>query len=323
MTSKDRVLLVGGTGFLGYYAVQALLARGWMVTAVGLPPEPPPDLFPVSVKVVLKNVDTASDEELLDLLRGHTALVYAAGMDDRVIPRKPSYPKLYHANVEAPRRLFQFAVQAGVQRAVVLGSYYSNFNRLWPDKKLAERHPYIRSRVDQEKELTSITGLEVCVLELPYIFGALPVPGWKPLWVPLISYLRSMKTIFYMKGGTACVSARTVGQAVLYALEHGQAGVCYPIGDENLTWTEMLVRLAAADGLHIRVILVPAWLIGLGLNGVWLFHRLQGREGGLDLRFFASIQTAETYLDPEPSRQALGYQTGGLDEAFRETLASC
>lgn len=107
MTSQNNVLLVGGTGFLGYYAVQALLARGWGITAVGLPPEPPADLFPASVEIVLKNIDTASDEELLGLLTGHTALVYAAGMDDRILPKRPSYPNLYHANVEIPLRLFR------------------------------------------------------------------------------------------------------------------------------------------------------------------------------------------------------------------------
>jgi len=323
MTTQNDVLLIGGTGFLGYFAVQALLARDWRITAVGPPPEPPADLFPASVKIVLKNIDTASDEELLGLLTGHTALVYAAGMDDRVLPKRPSYPKLYHANVEIPLRLFRLAVQAGVQRAVVLGSYFSYFNRVWPEKKLDERHPYIRSRIEQEKQLTSIDGLEVCVLELPYVFGAFPVPGWKPLWAPLISYIGSMKTIFYMTGGTACVSARTVGQAVLSALERGKAGEFYPIGDENLTWTEMLVRLARVGGWQIRVIPLPNWLISLVLNGIWFFHWLQGRESGLDPRFLTPLQTAKTYLDPEPSRSALGYQTEGLDEAFRETVAAC
>jgi nucleoside-diphosphate-sugar epimerase len=102
-----------------------------------------------------------------------------------VTPKKPAYPKFRRANVETPLRLFQLAAQAGVERAVVLGSYFVHFDRLWPKLKLAERHPYIRSRVEQEKALTSIPGLETCVLELSYIFGALPFHGWKLLWTPL------------------------------------------------------------------------------------------------------------------------------------------
>ncbi|HTX93006.1 MAG TPA: NAD-dependent epimerase/dehydratase family protein [Anaerolineales bacterium] len=323
MTTRKNVFVVGGTGFLGYHAILEFLRDGWSVTAIGLPPAPPPDLYPRSVKVILKNLDKATDEELLALLHGHDALVFAAGLDDRYTPKKPSYPKFHHANVEVPVRLLNLAKQAGVKRAAVLGSYFVHFDRLWPEMKLSERHPYIRSRLEQEKAVTSIPGLAVNVLELPYIFGSLPVRGWKPLWAPLVKYLRAAKTIFYMRGGTACITAETVGKAILGAVKFGEAGKTYPIGDENLSWTELLTRLAAADNRQVRVVALPAWLVRLGLDGMWLLHQIQGREGGLDPRFFAPLQTAKTFLDPQPSRQALHYETGGLNEAFRKTVEAC
>lgn len=318
-----RVFIAGGTGFLGYHAIQEFIAKGWEVTAMGLPPAPPANLYPAGVKVVLQPLDSATDEELLALLKGHTALVFAAGLDDRSVTKKPSYPKFIHANVEAPLRLFQLAVKAGIQRAVVLGSYFAYFNRIWPEMKLAEHHPYIRSRFEQEKALTSVPGLEACVLELPYIFGNFPLPGWKPLWTPLVRYQRSSRLVFYMKGGTACVSARTVGRAVAAAAERGEAGARYPIGQENLTWTEMLTRLAAADGRQVRVAALPRGLIHAAMQGVHLWHTVKGRESGLNLRYFAALQTAETFLDPDASRRALGYEAGDLEEAFRQTVEAC
>ena len=42
MTGRQRVFIVGGTGFLGYHAARELLAKGVSVTALGLPPAPPP-----------------------------------------------------------------------------------------------------------------------------------------------------------------------------------------------------------------------------------------------------------------------------------------
>lgn len=319
-----RVFIVGGTGFLGYHAIQEFFAKGWEVTALGLPPAPPANLFPATVKVVLQSLDSATDEELLILLKGHDVLVFAAGLDDRSITMKPSYPKFIHANVETPLRLFHLAVKAGIKRAVVLGSYFAYFNRIWPEMKLAERHPYIRSRYEQEKALTSVPGMDACVLELPYIFGVFPVPGWKPLWTPLVQYVRSMKTLFYMRGGTTCISARVVGRAIVAAAERGKAGEFYPIGQENLTWPKMLNRLAAADGLLIRrVLILPTWLIHIAMQGVLFSHNLKGTEGGLDLRYFTPLQTAETYIDPEVSRIALGYELDNLDVSFRETVAAC
>jgi dihydroflavonol-4-reductase len=323
MDSSKRVIVVGGTGFLGYHAIQEFLKNGWGVTALGLPPEPPPNLYPTAVKIILQNLEALSDEELLTILRGHDVLVFAAGLDDRVTPRRPAYPKYYHANVEVPVKLLTLAKQAGVARAVVLGSYFAHFNRLWPDLKLAERHPYIRSRVEQEKAVMSIPGMDVDVLELPYIFGSMPVRGWKPLWTPLVKYIRSTNTLFYMNGGTTCITAETVGQAVYGAVERGHASTCYPIGGENLTWAEMLTRLAAADGCQVRVVTLPTFLVKFGLMIVWLFDWLKGKESGLDYLHFASLQTANTFIDPEPSSRALGYDPGGLDGAFRKTVEAC
>ena len=312
MSTSKHVIVIGGTGFLGFHAIQEFLAKGWNVTALGLPPAPHADpsavtsgqtIYPDTVKVIHRNLDETSDADLLALLHGHNALVFAAGVDDRITPKKPAYPFFHHANVEVCVRVLKLAEKAGITRAVVLGSYFAHFNRLWPELRLAERHPYIRSRVEQEKAVTAIPGLHVDVLELPYIFGGMPVLGWKPIWTPLVKYIRSTRTVFYMKGGSACITAKTVGQAVVGALEHGQAGRCYPIGDENLTWSEMLCRLAVADGRHIRVVSLPTWLIKISLFGLWFIQLLMGREAGLDPRYFASLQTAASSCAASPRRR--------------------
>ena len=139
-----RVFVVGGTGFLGYHAIQEFLARGWGVTALSLPPAPPTGLYPAAVTLVLQNLDQTSDANLPTRLSGPEALVFAAGLDDRHTPAKPAYAKFYQANVAALARLLTVAKEAGVKRAVVLGSYFAYFTRLWPELKFAERHPDIR-----------------------------------------------------------------------------------------------------------------------------------------------------------------------------------
>jgi dihydroflavonol-4-reductase len=323
MSSVKTVIVIGGTGFLGYHAVNELSARGWDVTALGLPSSSTASLLSHAGRVVLRDLAASSDADLMALLKGQDALVFAAGMDDRISPKKPAYPIFKEANVNGSLRVLRLGKSAGIQRAVVLGSYFAHFNRIWPELRLAERHPYIRSRVEQEVAVVSIPGLSVSVLELPYIFGGIPSPGWKSLWMPLVKYIRSTPVVLYMKGGSACITAKSVGQAVVGALEWGEAGKCYPIGGENLTWSELLTRLAAADSRQIRVLSLPSWLIKIGMYAIWLSYQFQGREGGLDPRYFASLQMAETFLDPRPSQEALGYQTGGLDQAFQETILSC
>jgi dihydroflavonol-4-reductase len=140
--------------------------------------------------------------------------------------------------------------------------------------------------------------------------------------MPLLKYIRSTPVVLYMKGGSACIAAKSVGQAIAGALELRETGNFYPVGDQNLTWSELLTRLAAADGRKIRVVSLPTWLVKFGLYGLWLVHQCQGREGGLDPRYFAPLQTAETFIDPHLSMSVLGYQTGALDQAFQETISS-
>ncbi len=318
-----RVLVVGGTGFLGWHAVQEFLQRGYRVRVAALPPLPVENLFPAGVDLHLTDIFTLSEEALLDLLAGQDALVFAAGVDDRVLPRKPAYPFFYQGNVAGPARLFRLARQAGIQRAVLLSSYFVHFADLWPKRKLAERHPYIRSRIEQIQACiqAGAPGMDVMILGLPYIFGAMT--GRTPLWKPLIDYLRASRIILYPRGGTACVSVQSVARAIVGAVERGQGGAYYLIGDKNLSWKQMLLELAQALGVKRTILSLPTPLVRFMLLAVKGWHALHGRESGLDPAYLADLQAIETFFDPEPARRALGFEPGDLNLAFAETVRAC
>ena len=46
--------------------------------------------------------------------------------------------------------MLRIAKESGVRHAVICGSYFSYFAKIWPEKELTKWHHYIRSRVDQE-----------------------------------------------------------------------------------------------------------------------------------------------------------------------------
>jgi nucleoside-diphosphate-sugar epimerase len=83
------------------------------------------------------------------MLTGTEGLIFAAGVDDRVVPKAPAWEFFRRGNVEATRRIVRFARQAGLGHMVVFSSYFVAFNRLWPLLKMAETHPYLSSRVAQ------------------------------------------------------------------------------------------------------------------------------------------------------------------------------
>ena len=314
-----NVLIVGGTGFLGYHATHELLRRGHSVTALGRRTAPS-DLFPSSVVVKAADVNQLSDDAVQELVKGHDAVVYAAGMDAGVPARKPAYEMFYNENVIAPARFFKLSRQAGAMRGVLCGSYFCHFDRIWPELRLAEHHPYIRSRREQEKatlEAASPT-LDLMILELPFIFGA--TPGRVPLWSPLVRYARSPFPLFFTRGGTNMVAVSHVAEAIAGALEQGQGGGKYLVGEENLTWSEFFTRIARMMGKERNVITLPTAPVRLLLMAAQLSYTLRGLEPGLYPAEYVKVQTANTFFDPAPSRTALGYGQGGLNSAFQDTI---
>jgi dihydroflavonol-4-reductase len=318
------ILIIGGTGFLGYHAAQEFLRHGHTVSVLALPPVPAPGLFPEGVRLHLADMDRLNRRELESLLAGKDGVLFAAGADDRVIPAAPAYPFFYHANVEACVRTLRLAREAGVRRGVLLGSYFAHFDRTRPELQLAERHPYIRSRKEQEEQAIRATmpELQLVILELPYVFGSMP--GRIPLWLPLVNYVRSARVLFYPRGGTNMIAVRHVGEAIIGAMERGEGGARYLIGDENLSWKNFLGRLAVrATGKRKRVITIPTLLFRLFMQAVARRHKAAGKESGLQPVAFTGLMTADTFFDPEPVRQTLGFGRGGLDEALSDTVAAC
>lgn len=318
-----KILIIGGTGFLGYHASLKLIEHGHTVTIVALPPMPAEGLFPPDIKIHLADINQMSDENVQALLSGQDALIFAAGVDDRATPKKPAYPFFYKHNVESVQRLFSLARQSGVKRGVVLGSYFVAFHRFWPELRLTEHHPYIRSREEQERIAIEAGGdsMAVMIVELPYIFGSMP--GRTPMWKPLVDYLRSGFPIFYPRGGTTCVTVQQVAEAIRGAVEHGEAGVRYPIGGENLTWVDLLRRLGKYAGLTKKVITLPDWVVRVGTFLLKSAHAIRGLESGLDPIEFVKIQTANTFLDIKQAQKVLGYSNGDIDKALEETVIAC
>ena len=56
-----RILIIGGTGFIGYHALKEALKRGHEVSVLALPPVPADDLLPQNVEITLSDLNTLSE----------------------------------------------------------------------------------------------------------------------------------------------------------------------------------------------------------------------------------------------------------------------
>lgn len=317
-----RVFMIGGTGLLGSEAARELIARGHDVTTLALPGLPPGAQLPETMQLHFGNYLACSDDALVSLMHGADAFVFAAGVDERVEAPAPAYAFFAARNNAPLERLLRLAKTAGVKHAVVLGSYFTYFDRMWPEQQLARWHPYIRSRVDQARlaYAEATPEFDVAVLELPYIFGS--QPGRKPVWVFLVELLRKMPlATFYPKGGTAMVTVRQCAQAIAGALEQNRGAHAYPLGWFNLTWKAWLKMVHRALGQpHRPVVTIPDWMfkIGAGMRERAAVRR--GAEGGLDLVRFASVMSAHTFIDRELAAVPLGVTDDDLEKAVSDSI---
>lgn len=261
-----HVFIVGGTGLLGYASALELIRRGNKVSALALPPLPQGLTIPPEMKIVFGNYIDMTDDALKAQMTGCDALVFAAGIDERVEFPSPVYDAYHKYNIEPVKRFLRISKEIGIQKAVIMGSYFTHFDKIWPELRLAEKHPYIRSRREQERTALNFNSekMAVMVLELPYIFGT--QPGRKPVRTFLIETIKKMKfATFFMKGGTTMVTVNQVAQAVAGALERPEGGTSYPVGWYNMTWKELFAVFHKHMGIPKRKFLtLPNWLVRLG-----------------------------------------------------------
>ena len=314
-----KVFLIGGTGLLGSACAAELIKRGHEVRAIAL--QPVPDGLPPSMELNIQNYLTLSDEGLRAYFDGCEGFVFASGIDERITGPSPIYDFYNKYNLTPLERILRIAKECGVKHSVICGSYFSYFDKLWPKMELSRWHPYIRSRVDQEKMALSFAdeNFSVAIMELPYIFGT--QAGREPVWTIIVKAVRSMKgATMYPKGGTTMVTRRQVAQAMAGALDKTKGGQCWPVGWNNMLWTDLLKIVHRNMGMPKRkIITIPNWLLTLGIKSMEKKIMSEG-EGGMYMPKFAEIQSAQTYIDKSLACVPLGVEDDDIEAAIGESI---
>ena len=320
-----KVFIIGGTGLLGSEGARELIARGHEVKTLARRAPSKDAGLPEGMEIIPGNYMDMSDDELRALMKGCEGFIFAAGVDERVEGPAPIYDLFKKFNIDTTDRLLKLAKECGVKHAVVCGSYFAYFDKIWPEKKLSQYHPYIRSRRDQEAVAMSYADdtFDVAVLELPYIFGT--QPGRKPVWVFLVENIRSMKGVtMWPKGGSTMVTIRQVGQALAGALERNRGGNCYPIGWYNMTWKEMLKICHKYLGCpDKRIVTIPNWMYAMGGKKLKKEQETRGIEGGLDMVKFTDLQCANQFIDINLGCVPLGVTEDDIDAAIGDSIRLC
>lgn len=240
----NRILIVGGTGLTGAHAALHLRDLGHDVSIMS---RTAPELQCLSgFKHIAANY--IDNDVPAETLGEFDSLVFAAGADIRLYnPEEDEDAFFTRVNTEAIPAFFSSARNAGIGRAVYIGTYYP---QVVPEA--IETSAYVRSRhlADRGVRELDSESFRVCSLNAPFILGH--VPGLDlPHIAALVQYAQGRLEglpLVAPAGGVNHISSQSMSEAIAAALDHGRGGHAYLVGDENLSWKAYLEMYFEAAG---------------------------------------------------------------------------
>ncbi len=315
---QHRVLVIGGTGFIGSYIVKECLKQNYSVTILSRSGKGAFDCEYLQGDILEL---TSADYE--PLLQGIDKIVFAAGADERSGLEEDPYGFYYKNNIEPCIELFTAARKSQVSHAVLLNSVFTMMHRLYPDLELADKHPYIRSRVKQSQVSHDLAHNHFVLtsIEVPWVFG-LPGSG-QSQWFELVQYARNSSPLFSCQGGASIVAIESLAEACVAALSKPARSSSLPVADTYLSFDEMLELICDySDRTKPRIVRVDEDAFQDIMSASGLIFALFGMRSGIELRHAPELVTLEIKVDITESQSLLGYSTGTALPALKAVVNS-
>lgn len=227
-------------------------------------------------------------------------------------PEVDGLSEFIRVNAQGTSSLAREAAAKGVRRPIFISSIGVNGNSsaapFTEEDPPAPVEPYAVSKLQAEtvlREICAETGMEVVIIRPPLVYGA-NAPGNFGLLVKALARQVPLP-LGAVKNRRSFVAIDNLVDLILICIDHpAAANQVFLVGDgEDLSTTELLVRLGDALGTPARLLPVPQKLMSFGL-------RVLGKTD-LSRRLFGSLQVDITMV-----RNVLGWSPPvSVDEGLR------
>ncbi len=240
----NKILVIGGAGFVGRHIVARLVDRGLRATVPTRHRARARHLIMLPTVEVVES-DVSRDDTLDQLLRGHDAVINLVGIlqGSRGTPYGPEFAR---AHVELPRRIVAGCTRAGIRR-------YLHMSALGADPKGPSM--YQRSKGDGEAVVRA-SSLDWTIFQPSVIFG--PEDRFLNTFATLARFFPAIPI-----GGADVrfqpVWIGDVADAFVHALDNRHTfGQAYELAGPRIYTLRELVQFAAAASGHPRpVVALP------------------------------------------------------------------
>ena len=316
-----RVLVTGGTGFIGSHSVAALLSQGIQVRLLVRSHERVVrSLSPLGVADVESVLgDVTAPESVAEAMAGCDALLHAAAIysfDARAAAR------MREVNVRGTEIVLGAAVRAGLDPIVHISSYAALLPPggavLTPDSAVTRpQGAYCRSKADSERVARRYQeqGAPV-VITYP---GAVIGPHDPYLGESNRIIVELATTGLAMRGGGPWVDVRDVAKVHAAVMEPGRGPRRYMITGHYIAVTDLAATLHEITGRRGRIVALPAGAAeALGRIADLMQHVVPSRLPYSHEAIWASALQA--HCDDSRTVQELGITPRDLRETLADTV---
>jgi nucleoside-diphosphate-sugar epimerase len=309
-----RVLVTGGTGFIGRALVKELAAGGCEVRCAVRPGRTAPGAGVATVDVP----DIGPQTDWSAAVTGIDAVIHLAGLAH--VPEGAAADiegEFMRVNAGGTASLAAAAARAGVRRMLLVSSIgvcgaHTAERPFTEDDAPHPVGPYARSKHRAEEELkraAAAGGMEWCIVRPPLVYG----PGARGNFGRLVALVRSGLPLPLGRatGKRSLIGQRNLNSVLTRAIEHpAAANELFLASDgEDLSSADLARAIASALGRRTRLLPVPVGVLRVAFAAI-------GRSGDA-VRLFEPLQ-----VDSSRVRACLGWVPPvGVPEGIREAVA--
>ena len=320
-----KLVVTGGTGFLGRHLVWRAAAEGAEIVFTGRNARAADEVIrhtPAPVRwQPLEHGDEAAERTLTEAAQSADAMVHCAALSSPW----GAFDEFQRANVASTAEVIAACKANGVRRLVHIStpSFYFGFADRLAIREDADLPPpvndYVRTKIAAEQLIHSARLPEVAILRPRALFGP-----WDQTLVPRLLRVMTKGAMPIMRGGRIQIDLTYIDnavEAVWLALTQPlpRAVNTYNVSnDEPRELIDVLTVMAQEFGLPLRTRKVPWLLVELIARGLETYARIgSGKEPPLT-RYSAGVLAFSQTLDVSALRDELGWKPiVGINEGIR------
>ncbi|MBK8303564.1 MAG: NAD-dependent epimerase/dehydratase family protein [Pyrinomonadaceae bacterium] len=319
---EKRILITGGTGFLGTHIVQNFLAYGEKNLKV-MASSVPEWMKDEGIKAVEGSVTDRDD--VAKAVKNVSAIFHLAGKVSRDNDDAAAMNKVH---LEGTRILCEAAKEAGVQTMVLASSSgtlaVSEDGQIVdetfpPPIEILTRWAYYASKYYQERasiENFDGDGRKLVIMNPSLLLG--PDDERLSSTKPVLDFL-ARKIPYTPSGGLNFVDARDAAAAFIAALEKGNHQEKYLLGAANMTFEQFFGRLERLSDVAAPALKVPKKLAMAGSSMISSIYKHWGKTSPVAPN---EVEQAEYfwYFDSSKAVEELGFEPRDPQETLNDTI---